>query len=236
MKRSQINTIIRETQKFFDSCGFLLPPFAHWTAEDWRGKGPEVREIVDNQLGWDICDFGKEDFEHFGLTLFTVRNGNLDSADEIGAKTYAEKIMVSREEQVTEMHFHFAKTEDIINRGGGNFVIKLYNSTEGGALADSEVHVQMDGVSYAFAAGTEVVIKPGESITLPPMLYHSFWAEKGTPMALIGEVSSVNDDHTDNRFLEPQSRFPEIEEDEEPYRLLVGDYDKYYFLEGREEE
>ena len=32
----------------------------------------------------------------------------------------------------------------------------------------------------------------------------------------------------DNRFLEPVGRFPEIEEDVAPVRLLVGDYSRYY--------
>ena len=33
-----------------------------------------------------------------------------------------------------------------------------------------------------------------------------------------------NDDNTDNRFYEPLGRFPEIEEDEPPYRLLCTEY------------
>ena len=41
---------------------------------------------------------------------------------------------------------------------------------------------------------------------------------------LLGEVSVVNDDINDNRFHEAVGRFPEIEEDEPPHRLLVGDY------------
>jgi D-lyxose ketol-isomerase len=41
---------------------------------------------------------------------------------------------------------------------------------------------------------------------------------------LVGEVSSVNDDHTDNKFHQPVGRFPDIEEDEAPTHLLVGDY------------
>ncbi|EIM71830.1 hypothetical protein A33O_22584 [Nitratireductor aquibiodomus RA22] len=41
---------------------------------------------------------------------------------------------------------------------------------------------------------------------------------------LIGEVSTVNDDVTDNIFADPIARFSEIEEDEDPYRLLVSDY------------
>lgn len=40
---------------------------------------------------------------------------------------------------------------------------------------------------------------------------------------LVGEVSSINDDAGDNRFLNPIGRFPTIDEDEAPYRLLVGD-------------
>ena len=41
---------------------------------------------------------------------------------------------------------------------------------------------------------------------------------------LLGEVSVVNDDVNDNRFHQPVGRFPEVEEDEPPHRLLVGDY------------
>ena len=46
----------------------------------------------------------------------------------------------------------------------------------------------------------------------------------GTGPVLLGEVSQVNDDNTDNRFYEPVGRFPAIEEDEPPYRLLCGEY------------
>ena len=44
---------------------------------------------------------------------------------------------------------------------------------------------------------------------------------------LIGEVSTVNDDRTDNVFAEPIARFAEIEEDEEPLHLLVSDYPRW---------
>ena len=44
---------------------------------------------------------------------------------------------------------------------------------------------------------------------------------------LIGEVSTVNDDLTDNVFAEPIARFSDIEEDEPPVHLLVSDYDKW---------
>ena len=37
----------------------------------------------------------------------------------------------------------------------------------------------------------------------------------------------VNDDVTDNRFLEPTGRFPVIEEDVQARHLLVSDYPGY---------
>jgi D-lyxose ketol-isomerase len=100
----------------------------------------------------------------------------------------------------------------------------VYNATPGAALSDDDVHVSLDGVSHSCPAGTEIELMPGESITLPPRLYHSFWAEPGSGRVLAGEVSAVNDDQKDNRFLEPLSRFPSIEEDEPPRFLLCTEY------------
>ncbi len=224
MKRSEINRILRESIAFIERMNFHLPPFAHWTPEDWKDKGEEYDEIRDNMLGWDITDFGKGDFYREGLVLFTIRNGNLNIKKYI--KPYAEKILIVREEQITPFHFHWSKMEDIINRGGGNVLIQLYNSTEDGGLSDTPVYVSMDGRNYTAPAGTIVRLTPGESITLFPKVYHKFWGEKGTGFTLLGEVSSVNDDNIDNRFLEPIGRFPTIEEDESPFRLLVIDYRK----------
>ena len=67
-------------------------------------------------------------------------------------------------------------------------------------------------------------LTPGMSISIPPRLYHDFEVEPGTGPVLIGEVSAVNDDQSDNRFLPPVGRFPSIEEDEPPYRLLCTEY------------
>lgn len=57
-------------------------------------------------------------------------------------------------------------------------------------------------------------------------MYHDFELEPGTGPVLLGEVSMSNDDNTDNRFYQPIGRFPEIEEDEAPYRLLCNEYPK----------
>ena len=43
---------------------------------------------------------------------------------------------------------------------------------------------------------------------------------------MIGEVSTVNDDENDNRFLEPLGRYPHIDEDTAPTHLLCNEYTK----------
>jgi len=147
----------------------------------------------------------------------------------MSGKLYAEKIMVVGVDQVTPFHFHWNKTEDIINRGGGDLVVEVYNATADERLCDSPVTVSVDGTLRTVAAGTRIRLGPGESITLPTRLYHAFWG--AGERVLVGEVSLVNDDTRDNRFLEPRGRFPEIEEDEAPLHLLVTDYGRYYAAE-----
>ncbi|MGE4423890.1 MAG: D-lyxose/D-mannose family sugar isomerase [Pseudodesulfovibrio sp.] len=222
MKRSEINALIRDAKEFFASFKFALPPWAFWAPEQWKGK--EDSEVVRNQLGWDLTDYGAGDFEKRGLILFTIRNGNLAAHHP---KKYAEKIMIVRENQVCPMHFHWSKTEDIINRGGGNLVIELYGSTPGEDLAKEPLAVSVDGFTRIVQPGGTVVLTPGESIFLEQGMYHRFYGEPGKGKVLVGEVSSVNDDNTDNRFHEPQARFPEIDEDEAPLHLLCTDYPDY---------
>jgi D-lyxose ketol-isomerase len=226
MKRSEINAILRDAQAFLRERNFYLPPFAHWSPDEWRGKGAEIGEIVENRLGWDITDFGSGEYDKCGLFLFTLRNGRPDNLKTMQGKTYAEKIMIVDVNQVTPFHFHWSKSEDIINRGGGQLMIQLYNSTPDERLAETDVTVSMDGITHHLPAGGIVALASGESITLPPYLYHKFWGAAGR--VLVGEVSMVNDDEKDNRFLDAPGRFPAIEEDEPPLYLLVTDYDRYY--------
>lgn len=86
--------------------------------------------------------------------------------------------MLVNEEQITPYHFHWNKIEDIINRGGGNLLVKLYNSTEDNGFADTQVIVHSDGRIYKVDAGSIVRLRPGESISLHKGQYHSFWGEK----------------------------------------------------------
>ena len=223
MKRSEINRIIENARNFTEEYRFRLPPFAHWTYEEWKTKSREYQEIQDNMLGWDITDFGSGDYNKIGLLMFTIRNGNL--SNKRYAKPYAEKILISLEGQVTPYHFHWNKMEDIINRGGGNLILKCYNSDAQGNMLDTTVTIYSDGREYAVQAGTEIVLTNGESITLPTGQYHTFWAEGGP--VLIGEVSKVNDDNVDNRFYEPVGRFPAIEEDEPILYPLFNEYPEF---------
>ncbi|MDR0464905.1 MAG: D-lyxose/D-mannose family sugar isomerase [Treponema sp.] len=224
MKRSLINSYIRETEIFLEKTQFALPPFSFWTAEDWSNKGLEYNEIINNQLGWDLTDFGRGDFENCGLLLFTIRNGNVKKPY---GKSYAEKILIVKQNQITPFHFHKSKMEDIINRTGtGCLKVQLYHSLNDKTLDKySDVPVSVDGRNFTVKAGAVISLKKGESITLQQGIFHQFWTED--EMLLLGEVSMVNNDHRDNFFCENIGRFPVIEEDEKPYRLLVGDYKKY---------
>lgn len=224
MKRSQINAWIEDAKTFFRDRQFLLPPWAYWSPEDWRGRGDDCREIVEAMLGWDLTDFGSGDFHRRGLLLFTLRNG---VAGRSAGKPYAEKIMIVEEQQETPMHFHWSKMEDIINRGGGELVIELYGSTDEEQLSNEPVRVQVDGVRRTVEPGGSVVLQPGQSICLTRGLYHRFYGQPGRGKVLVGEVSAVNDDTTDNRFHETLPRFPDVEEDQPPVHLLASDYAKY---------
>ncbi len=96
------------------------------------------------------------------------------------------------------------------------------DSSKAAQFADTPITVICDGITRHVEPGGAITLGPGESITLPPFLYHAFHAIDGD--ALIGEVSCTNDDATDNYFYEPLGRYPEIVEDEPPLRLLCTEY------------
>ncbi len=225
MKRSEVNTIIQEADAFIRSFGYILPPFAYWSPDEFRQRAGEARGLIDARLGWDITDFGLGNFPERGLFLFTVRNGDPADLARGRGRLYAEKIMISRRDQLCAMHRHDIKTEDIINRGGGKLALELFMSdAEGNIDPDAEVQVEVDGVTRRMPPGDILRLAPGESVTLVAGVWHAFWAEEGD--TLIGEVSTVNDDLTDNVFRDPVGRFAEIDEDEPPLHLLVSDYER----------
>ncbi len=226
MRRSRINDIIREGDAFIRSFGYTLPPFAYLPPADMKARWAELDGIVSARLGWDITDYGEGRFDEMGLFLFTARNGNADDLATGRGMLYAEKIMISRKDQLSPMHRHVVKAEDIINRGGGTLALRLFASAPDGSIdRSSPLSVTTDGMERKVEAGDVVRLGAGESITLLPGVWHAFWGEGAD--VLIGEVSTVNDDLTDNVFEQPIARFSDIEEDEEPLRLLVSDYDTW---------
>jgi D-lyxose ketol-isomerase len=223
MKRSRINETIRESDAFMRSFGYILPPFAYWTPAQMQARRDDIAGIIDANLGWDITDFGLGDFEKTGLFLFTVRNGHAADLAKGRGMLYAEKAMIAKKDQYTPTHRHFIKAEDIINRGGGTLVIELFGDTEGRCDRSKGTTVFTDGIRNELPPGAKLRLAPGESVTLMPGDWHAFWGEGAD--VFVGEVSTVNDDATDNIFEDPRvTRFSGIDEDEPPLYLLVSDY------------
>lgn len=225
MKRSRINEIMAAADEMIRRHGFVLPPFACWSPEEFRRNAPGSR-VVEARMGWDITDYGQGRFDELGLFLFTLRNGRLSDLQGGRGMAYAEKLLISRQDQLSPMHTHVIKAEDIINRGGATLVIHLCGSDDHGQYAEDRGGVVLcDGVPRRYGPGEKLRLAPGESVTLMPGDWHAFWGEGGD--VLIGEVSTVNDDLTDNIFVDPIGRFAEVEEDVAPTHLLVSDYDRW---------
>lgn len=229
LKRSVINQSIATAKTVFAHFGISLPPLAFWTCEDWRAAGPELDEVRDCRIGWDVTDFGSGRFNHIGRTLFTLRNGRHD--DPRYPKGYAEKLILDPEGQRAPLHFHRSKREDIINRAGGNILITLMATDADDRPSRSPLSVVVDGCCTQIDAGSVIRLTPGMSVCIPPRTFHQFWGEEGTGWRIndtgytvSGEVSTVCDDTSDNVFLEGMTRFPPIEEDQPLQTFLCHEY------------
>lgn len=164
-------------------------------------------------LGWDVTDFGSQDFGRIGRTLFTLRNSNVH--DQRYPKTYAVKLILDPKGQRAQAHFHRTKREDIINRGGGNILVQLTRVSDDDLPAPGTLDVRVDGCARLINSGEIVRLRPGESLCIPPKTPHQFWGEEGTGFRIDGigytvssEVASVCDDFKDNYFLAAMARFP----------------------------
>jgi D-lyxose ketol-isomerase len=153
---------------------------------------------------WDVTDFGLGDFTKWGLVLV-----NLAEQPE-----YCEKIMYVGQNQITPCHCHKAKKEDIICRWG-----RLAISLE---ADEPTIRLQINGEWRDVPTDPLLVLEAGERVTLTSGVRHAFWAVDD--YAIVGEVSTANDDTCDNFFDNPEvGRFSEIEEDEPPVVKLVSD-------------
>jgi D-lyxose ketol-isomerase len=80
--------------------------------------------------------------------------------------------------------------------------------------------VPVNGQPRTLSSGAALELSAGERVTVPPGIYHEFVPL--TPEAVLGEVSTYNDDAHDNFFADPHvGRLPAIEEDERPLVRLL---------------
>ena len=225
MKRSQINNALKWANQLLDKHGFKLPEYAYWTVDEWRKNKARLDTVRAVMLGWDVTDYGLDDYDNVGGVLYTIRNGDLNDKS-LGA-LYAEKFILLWPGQKLPTHFHTMKTEDIINKAGGVLWLKLYNAKNNDDIDyETDVNAYMDGIRHTFKAGELVKVYPGQSITLTPRMYHTFGALEGEGDLIVGEVSSINDDNTDNHFNPSLPRFSQVEEDEEILLPLCNEYDR----------
>jgi hypothetical protein len=160
------------------------------------------------QPRWDVTDFGLGDWRSYGLVLVNL-------ADE---PEYCEKLMYVQKGMTTPAHTHRKKKEDIICRWGELLVLVW----PCGPPATGTVTLPLNGENRVVEAGETLRLQAGERITLVPGVYHEFLA--GSDEAILGEVSTANDDVGDNFFSNPRvGRFSAIEEDEVPIVQLVSD-------------
>ncbi len=224
MKRSEIQAAIDWAKEFLGRSQLALPMFADWELQDWKSHIKEAETIIRTMRGWDVTTFGHDDFDQTGAVLFTIRNGLFDGS---AGCPYAEKLIFMKEGQTLPNHFHKKKTEDIINRSGGVLLIRVWNSLPDGSVDRiNDVRILTDGIEKTVPAGSFVEITRGNSMTIYPGLYHLFTPRKGCGDIIVGEVSSINDDRTDNYFEESRSRFVPIEEDCEIRIPLCNEYEK----------
>lgn len=153
---------------------------------------------------WDVTDFGLGNFRKWGLLLVNL-------AEE---KEYCEKLMFALRNQITPQHYHASKKEDIICRFG-KLAIQLVSRKP-------SLPVKVNGVIRNVSTRKPLVLKSGERITLTRRMPHEFWA--ASPYAIIGEVSTANNDKCDNFFANRKvGRFSKIVEDVKPFVKLVSD-------------
>ena len=148
---------------------------------------------------WDITDFGLGHFARSGLVLITLAD----------TPEYCEKLMYARARQMTPLHAHRRKKEDIICRFG-RLAFQLWPGPPAASERGRAMVVLRNGANFTVAADTPFIIEAGERITVVPGIYHAFWPE--SPVCIIGEVSTANDDANDNSefragFNTPENKF-----------------------------
>ena len=151
---------------------------------------------------WDVTDFGLGSFLNCGLVLV-----NLAEEEE-----YCEKVMYAIEGQVTPAHTHQRKKEDIICRSGV-LVVQLWSQNPQIQKTRGRFNVKINGQSCLITSGDKITLQAGNRVTIDPGVWHEFYPD--SEKCVIGEVSTANDDLSDNFFSNEEiGRYTEIKEDE----------------------
>ena len=96
-----------EADEMIRECGFNLP-IGQWMS---FVRVP-VRLLLRADLDGTLPIMAR-DFDSMGLFLFTLRNGRLADLRRGGGMCYAEKLLISRQDQLSPMHT-LIKAEDIL--------------------------------------------------------------------------------------------------------------------------
>jgi D-lyxose ketol-isomerase len=222
MKRSFLDSRIEAMLAACARHGQRLPPFALWDEDDCRADPPAARRIAERGLGWNVVEFKPSAFATDGLSVFTLRMGDWRRLADGRGRLYAEKSVYAEDGQRTPHHYHVVKTENVINRGGGRFVVELFKVDRAGAPLKERFRAVKDVKT--------VDLGPGDRVALEPFVAHAFWAEGGAVLA--GEVSLVNDDASDNYFLPALTASASIEEDRPKRYVTVRGHSRFVALAG----
>ncbi len=151
---------------------------------------------------WDVTDFGLGRFNSCGLVLV-----NLAEEEE-----YCEKVMYAIKNQVTPIHTHHKKKEDIICRAG-ILIVQLWAFDPEVKKTVGRFNVNMNGQNCLITSGEKITLQAGNRVTIKSGIWHEFYAQSAE--CIIGEVSTANDDVNDNFFSNKQiGRYTDIIEDE----------------------
>lgn len=225
MKRSEINSCIKEATVIIEGAGIGLPGHASWGPEDWQQNREAAVEMLRRGIGWNISDFGGGDYLKMGIVFYTVSNGVFDPATGMPVdQIYAHRYFILKEGQQIMTEHHHTKIEDIIVFAGAQLRVELHNVGPNEELdKTNDINIMRSGIWNSYKPGTVITLSRGERIRFEPIHYHRPWGHGGT--VLIEEVCMVTDDLKESRHLpaEKPMVFATIEEDEKPAYLLCSE-------------
>jgi D-lyxose ketol-isomerase len=206
MKRSQINAALQAARDLLARCQWDLPEWADWSEAEHAANPAVSACLYAQELGWDVTDFGQGDFEARGVTSFCIRNGE---PALLSNQPGCEHLHFVADGQIWPFHAHKAKREEITVRCGGNLMVAF---TRHGSFEDAPVWI--DGSPINDPYSRFIRLSPGQSISIPCGLQHSLWSEPNSGPTLFSETSTSRNDRSDSFFLEEQTRFLPIDEDQ----------------------